>query len=282
MTQARRALATTCALACAALACGCERRASDDARLARLERRVDKIVAVLERAMPPQEPDPAAVYAVPLAAEDPVDGPPEALLTLVEGFELACPYCYAAQEILRELRARHPGELRIVSKYFLVHGQLAVPAGLAACAAARQGKFAPLRQALWRKIFPDGPAKDAAQASAPALAAEQLTEPAVLATAAETGLDLPRLRADMASEACRRWVTAGAAELAPLGARGTPAFYLNGRALAQLDLESIAPLLEEELAKARREVARGVPPGDYYRTAVSSRGLTRVASPFAD
>lgn len=259
---------------------GCKAEPSADARLARLERRVDKLVAALEQALPPAEPDPAAVYAVPISVDDPVDGPTDARLTLVEGFELACPYCFAAQEVLATLRARHPADLRIVSKYFLVHGQAAVPAGLAVCAANKQGQFQAMKRALWRKLFPAGAGQ--AATARPELAAEQLTLEAVLTTAAEVGLDLQRLTLDMQGEACQRWVRAGEAELAPLGARGTPAFYLNGRALLALDADSIAPLLEEELEKARRVIARGVPPADYYRTAVTELGLRKVASRFAD
>ena len=54
------------------------------------------------------------------------------------------------------------------------------------------------------------------------------------------------------------------------------------RALLALDADSISPLLEEELEKARRVIARGVPPADYYRTAVTELGLRKVASRFAD
>jgi protein-disulfide isomerase len=272
-----RRLAVACACGCALVALGCQREPSTDSRLARLEARLAKVTEVLDKALPPPEPDPRAVYSVPIGAQDPIEGPADAKLTLVEGYEFACPYCFAAQPLLEALRQKHPDELRVVSKYYLIHGEPAVPAGLAACAANQQGKFALMKRAMWNKIFTVDPAS-----GKPELAATELTAEALLLTAAEAGLDMTRLRQDMQSQDCQRWVRAGGDELEPLGARGTPAFYLNGRALAELDLTSAEALIQEELAKANRAIAAGVRSADYYRVAVVQGGLPRVKGRFEE
>ncbi|MEZ4360609.1 MAG: DsbA family protein [Kofleriaceae bacterium] len=253
----------------------CSKSPSAEQRLARLERRVDKLVAALEQALPPPEPDPATVYSVPLAPGDLVEGPADARLTLVEGFEFACPYCYAAQPLLAELRARHPRDLRVVSKYYLVHGEPAIPAGLAVCAAAKQGKATELKEALWRKVF-----TVATPQGKPELAPIELGDAAVVATAAELGLDPEQLRRDMADASCEAWVRAGGPALEQVGAAGTPAFYLNGRPLATLDLESAEALIAEELRRVDRAVASGVDAAAYYDVAVVKGGQPRVRGRF--
>jgi protein-disulfide isomerase len=264
----------------AVAACG-RHQPSAEERLARLERRLDKLTRALEQALPPPPPDPAEVYAVALAEDDLVDGPADARLTLVEGFEFACPYCFAAQPLLEELRARHPADLRIVSKYYLVHGAPAVPAGLAVCAAAKQGKGATVKRALWRKVFAAAPGAGDGAAE-PELVPTELTASAVLATAVEAGADRAQLERDMQGAACADWVRAGGPALERVGAAGTPAFYLNGRAMATLDLESAEALIAEELARADRAIAGGLSAAQYYRTAVVERGRSEVRGRFDD
>ena len=56
-----------------------------DDRLARVERRLDKVIATLDQALGPPEPDPAATYAVPINEQDPIEGPRDAKVTIVEG-----------------------------------------------------------------------------------------------------------------------------------------------------------------------------------------------------
>lgn len=264
-------------LATALTLAGCKSEPSADSRLARLEQRVDKIVALLDKALPAPEADPTAIYSVPIAANDPTEGPADARITLVEGFEFACPYCFLAQPLLAQLRTRYPDDLRIVSKYYLIHGQPAVPAGLAACAAHKQGQFTTMKRAMWKKIFTIDPGS-----GDPQLAANELAATALLSTAGEAGLDLGQLRADMESEDCRSWVQRGEADLQAVGAKGTPAFYLNGRALSDFDLTSIEAMIQAELRKADAVLATGVRAADYYRIAVVERGLPRVKRHFED
>src|SRR5437868_2153557 len=74
-----------------------------DDRLARIEHRLDKVVAALDQALGPAEPDPASTYAVPVNEQDPIEGPRNAKVTIVEGYEFLCPYCYLVNPLVEQI-----------------------------------------------------------------------------------------------------------------------------------------------------------------------------------
>lgn len=104
-----------------------------EARLARVEKKLDKVIAALEPILPAAQPSARGVrVAVPIGPHDPVEGAADAKVTVVQVIELPCAPCAAL--------APRDG-VRIVTKYVAMHGQEAVELGLLACAAHRQGKF---------------------------------------------------------------------------------------------------------------------------------------------
>src|SRR5687767_5996907 len=124
-----------------------------DSRLARVERRLDKVIALLEQNLPPEAPDPSLTFSVPIAAADPVEGPADAKVTIVEAFEFLCPYCYMVNPVIDRVRAKYPKDVRVVGKSFLIHGQPAAQAAQVACAAHKQGKYTAVKTALWNGLF---------------------------------------------------------------------------------------------------------------------------------
>ena len=62
-----------------------------EARLARLEKKLDKIAGFLKQAVPP-ELDKTQTYAVPIEPNDPVIGAKDAKVTIIEAYEFLCPY----------------------------------------------------------------------------------------------------------------------------------------------------------------------------------------------
>jgi protein-disulfide isomerase len=239
-----------------------------DERLARVEHRLDKVIATLDRALGPPEPDPASTYAVPINEQDPIEGPRDAKVTIVEGYEFLCPYCYLVNPLVEQIRAKYPNDVRVVSKYMVIHGAPAATAGTYACAAAKQGKFTEMKTALWDRLWKMDNGRPQAQ---PDQAAN------LDAVATSLGLDRDRLAKDL--EGCQQWLQSGQRELAAVGINATPAFFVNGRPLRERSFAAFDELVSKELAKAS---SGGVAAADYYEREIVGKGLKQVKSRFAD
>ena len=145
-------------------------------------------------------------------ARDHIRGPDEALVTLLEYGDFECPYCGAAEPVVRELLASFGDELRYVWRHLPltdVHptAQLAAEA---AEAAAAQGRFWDFYDAL--------------------LANQRAFEPRDLLRHAELlGLDLERFRTELRQHAHTPRVAEDVASADASGVSGTPTFFINGR-----------------------------------------------------
>ena len=146
-----------------------------------------------------------------LDAADHVSGPADAPYELLMYGDFQCPYCTAAQSILRRVRDRLDGRLRFAFRHFPlteVHPD-AWRAAEAAEAAGAQGSFWEMHDALYANGGRFGDAD-------------------LEALADRLGLDVERFRAELAAGAhadrVQRDLDAGRAA----GVRGTPAFFVNG------------------------------------------------------
>jgi protein-disulfide isomerase len=238
-------------------------------RVSRVEQRLDKVIGFLKQAVRP-EVDANQLYALPIDASDPSVGPADAPVTLVEAFEFLCPYCSMLEPTLDRLRAEYPKTLRVVSKYLVIHGEPAIPAGLAACAAQRQGRYDRYKKVAWSAIWPGEGTADRSQATAEA----------VLGHAKAAGLDLKRYQADVAPDGpCQAWMASTANVLEKFGFGGTPTIMLNGRLVDQRDYEGLKAAIEAEMVRVR---SSGVAPGRYYPEVVLAQGHREAVmiSPF--
>ena len=234
-------------------------------RVVELQGDVDRIKA--ERQAPPsppprREPDPAAVYAVPIAGS-PVSGPSNAKVTMVMAGEFGCPFCRRAWDTVDQLRKKYGNDLRVVYRSFVVHAKIATYPAQAACAANRQGKWRKLADLLWTKAFDT----------------RQFEKSHIDDLAKEAGLDMKRYRADVAG-ICPAEVDHDQAELLALGVDATPSFFINGRYLAGAQpIEDFSALIDEEMAKAKTAIAGGVPADRYYQQEILDKGLKQLAAP---
>ena len=246
-----------------------------EGRLARLERRQDKIIAILEGALPPNEPDPSAVYSVPVSGNDPVEGPADAKVTIIEGFEFKCPYCAIAAPTVEQIIAKYPKDVRVVSKYLLIHGPSAMPSAVAACAAGKQGKYSEMKKMLWESIFK-------MENGRPMMQEPATTAEAVKALAQSLKLDMAKYESDITSADCVSWPKTSQATLSPVGVSGTPAFIINGRIVSgAVPFDALDKIITEEIAKADKAIADGTPAKDYYQTIVN-KGEKRVKGRFEE
>jgi protein-disulfide isomerase len=148
----------------------------------------------------------------PLDELDHVAGPPDAPLELVMYGDFQCPYCTAAQSILRRVRERLDGRLRFVFRHLPLtetHPD-AQRAAEASEAAAAQGAFWEMHDALYANRG-------------------RFSEADVVALAARLGLDAERFRAELVSGAYAARVARDADAARAAGLASTPTFYVNGR-----------------------------------------------------
>src|SRR5205823_3828129 len=121
----------------------------------------------------------------------------DAKVTIVEGFEFLCPYCAMVNPTVEQIRAKYPKDVRVVAKYLIIHGPPAVAPGMMACAAAKQGKYSQMKQALWTHFFK-------IENDRPNLQRDQIAPENLDKIAVEAGLDVAKLKTDMTS--CNSWV----------------------------------------------------------------------------
>jgi len=184
--------------------------------------------------------DPDAIYDVPLddAARR---GPDDALVTIVEFSDFACGYCNRMQPVLQQLERLYPGQLRWVFRTLPLDEDEGTLASEAAIAAGHQGRFWPMHDKLFA-------------------VAGRVDRAAVELFAAELGLDLARFRAELDTGAARAVVGRELALGKRLGLTGTPAFFINGRAIPGARvLSGFLEIVGEELIRARAAAIVGDP-----------------------
>jgi protein-disulfide isomerase len=162
--------------------------------------------------------------------ETPVGGNPKGDVTLVEFFDYRCPYCKQVQPRLRELLLADR-ELRIAYKELPILGSVSVTAARAGLAAYRQGKYQAFHDAMMA-------------------ATGQITADTVYQVAGSVGLDVDRLKRDMASPQIEAVLKANQALANALDIRGTPGFIVGDQIIpGAIEL----PTLKELVAEARRK-----------------------------
>jgi len=228
------------------------------------------------------EPDRAKTYAVPVEG-DPVDGPPDAKVTLVKAYDYACPYCEKVRNTMDDLRKKYGNDLRIVFKQFVVHPQVATASALAVCAANKQGKFLQMDQLLWDKGFKVRQFDKDATAEAGGQPQRCWESAAgcsvVLGFAQELGLNADKFKADMKGE-CQALMQKDMRELQVLGVAATPAFFVNGRYLSGAQpIDQFVALIDEELKKANEKIQAGTPAASYYQQVILDKGLKQLEKP---
>jgi protein-disulfide isomerase len=158
------------------------------------------------------------------------------------------------------------GKVRVVYKNFVVHPDAVMPAHLAGCAAAKQGKFLEIKKAWWEKAFKVYAEKRDQSA---------LSKDNIMKIAKELGLDTTKLQADMDSPACKERVTGDMAELNKFGVSGTPSFFINGKFSMFAGPEPFKQLIEAELKEVEKS---GVPADQYYAKVVMEKGEKKFRS----
>ena len=177
------------------------------------------------------QPPPMLEAPVKLSIDgDPVRGPADAKVTIVEFSDFQCPYCAVATGEVKQLLQQRPKDVRLIFKQFPLdsHSQAAVAAE-ASLAAQAQGKFWELHDKMYANF-------------------QQITRARILTWAQQLGLDINRFRADLDSHKYAARVKAEEQQGEDAGVEGTPTFYLNGKKLnAAFEVSTVEPLIQAEL-----------------------------------
>lgn len=176
-------------------------------------------------------------------------GPKHAKVTVVQVFEFACAFCEHSRETMDALRKAYGNEVRVVYRHFIVHPEQATRPALAACAAAKQGKFEPVMNGIWEKAF----------------GARDFSDAVLMAVAIDAGVkDMRRFQRDM-DGICVREVAADQRFFTEIGVTGTPTFFVNGRkVIGAQPLTRFVELIDEEKAAADQALSKGAKLKTYY------------------
>jgi protein-disulfide isomerase len=180
----------------------------------------------------------AAAAAVPrtgvtvaLRSDDPVRGPADARVTIVEFSDFQCPFCARSLPAIKEVEQAYGKEVRIVWKHLpLSFHPNAMPAALVAEGARQQGKFWEMHDRLF--------------------AGQQALGEASYGTwAKELGLDLAKLEVARKAPATRARVEEDLQAASAAGVTGTPTFVVNGEAV--VGSAQLKAVVARQLEKAR-------------------------------
>ncbi len=138
---------------------------------------------------------------------DPIAGNPQGRITVVEFYDVRCPYCRRMLPTLATLLHDNP-DVRLVYKDMPVLGPGSVIASRALLAAQKQGGYVKLHDALMA-----GPT--------------DITEDSVHATASKLGLDWPRLETDMKAPDVLARIQSNLALARTLELQGTPVYVIG-------------------------------------------------------
>ena len=143
-----------------------------------------------------------------------VTGPADAKTSLVEFYDYDCPFCRASLPAVKKFYDAHKSDTRFSFIEFPIadlHGPSALLAARASLAARRQPEH--YMDFHFTLLGEEG----------------QVTDQMVYADAAKAGMDVDKLKADMADPAIEKTLTSSIALAHKVGVDGTPTFVLNGK-----------------------------------------------------
>lgn len=146
-------------------------------------------------------------------------GPDNAKITIIEFFDYKCGYCHAANDWVWEVMEKRK-DVRIIFKELPILSENSHGAARAAIAAHKQGKYKDFHRSLMT-------------------ARGDLGMDQVMQIAQTVGLDLDRLRKDMAEGKVEETITGIRAQATDLGINGTPGFVINGKLITGFSKEQL-------------------------------------------
>ena len=163
-------------------------------------------------------------------AGTPVGGNAKGDVTVVEFFDFQCGYCKMAEEGIEKL-LKEDKNVKFIYKDFPILGPVSTVASKAALASIRQNKYIPFHDAMMTKK-------------------EHLTEDMIYDIAHQVGLNVDKLKKDMADEAITKQLDANVKLGTDIGVRGTPMFIIGGQVFpGAIQYDALKKAVTEERGK---------------------------------
>ena len=162
---------------------------------------------------------------------DPVVGPADAPVTIVEFYDYNCGFCKSTKDWLRETLDENDGKVRVVFKELpLLDGRApgSREAARAALAAKEQDKFLDFHFALME-------------------ARGGYTSDKIDQIAREVGIDVAAMREQMKNPAVERQILDVFDLAQAIGVEGTPFFLVNGQPIPGADMQTLDALVQAGL-----------------------------------
>jgi protein-disulfide isomerase len=200
---------------------------------------------------PAPQPEDTAVWKVPVMDNDPVKGPADALVTIIEFSDFQCPFCSRVNPTIKQVLDEYKNDVRIVWKDNALpfHNRAKPAASLARFAYEKNGD-----KGFWA-------AHDALFEGQKNLEDAGLEE-----ISKKLGLSWDQVNAAIKANKYDAKIEESMDLAMEFEARGTPHFFVNGRRLSGAQpYEKFKELIDSQLAVAKGLVAQGVSRDKVYR-----------------
>jgi protein-disulfide isomerase len=206
----------------------------------------------------PEEPKPQApppedttIWKVPVMDDDPMQGPADALVTIVQFSDFQCPFCTRVEPTLTQLLQDYKGDLRVVWKDNpLPFHPRAKPAS-----------------ALARFAYEKGGNKGFWAAHAALFEGQKNLEDAGLEEISKKlGLPWDKVKQAIADNKYGARIAQDLEIGSEFDVKGTPHFFINGRRLSGAQpVDKFKEIIDAQLVVAKGLVAKGVPRDKVFR-----------------
>lgn len=209
------------------------------------------------------QPDPNAVYRIPVTDDMPQKGPDRALVTIIGIASFQCPFSSRVQDTLDQVEREYGNDVRILWMNnplpFHHDAPLAHRAAMEVFAQGGDRKFWAYHDLLFENQ-------------------RQLTRENLERWAQQVGgIRMARFRRALDRDAHQDVIDEQQRLARQLGATGTPSFFINGRNVRGAQpFEAFQRVIDEELAKARRMVREGTPRRRLYESIIEDGATSQV------